>query len=58
MIDRLKLVKRPSEIILYTSSEKQVDILLEVVKLNNISCYKRHPDDAMLGIYNKAKNMG
>lgn len=56
MIDRLKLAKIPSEIILCTSSLKEDDILIDVAKENNIKSYRGHPDDVMLRIYNGAKN--
>jgi len=54
MIDRLKLAKRPTEIILCTSTFEQDDILIEVAKENNIKYYRGHPDDVMLRIYHAA----
>lgn len=58
MIDRLKLAKKPSEIILCTSTLEEDDILIEVAKVNNIKYYRGHPDDVMFRIYNGAKKFG
>ncbi|MFX1385070.1 MAG: cytidylyltransferase domain-containing protein [Promethearchaeota archaeon] len=55
MIDRLKLAKRPSEIVLCTSSLEEDDILIDIAKENDIKYYRGHPDDVMLRIYNGAK---
>ena len=55
MIDRLKLAKRASEIILCTSYLKEDDILEEIAKQNGIKFYRGHPDDVMLRIYNGVK---
>ena len=57
MIDRLKLAKRPSEIILCTSPFEEDDPLIEVAKDNGIKFYRGHPDDVMLRIYNAALNL-
>ena len=58
MIDRLKLAKRPSGIVLCTSPLKEDDILVEIAKKQNIKFYRGHPDDVMLRIYNGAKKYG
>jgi len=55
MIDRLKLAKKPSDIVLCTSPLKEDDILIDVAKENEIKYYRGHPDDVMLRIYNGAK---
>ncbi|MFX1256308.1 MAG: cytidylyltransferase domain-containing protein [Promethearchaeota archaeon] len=55
MIDRLKLAKRPSEIVLCTSNLKEDDILIDIAKENGIKYYRGDPDDVMLRIYNGAK---
>lgn len=55
MIDRLKLAKRPSEIILCTSPLKEDDILIDIAKEHGIKYFRGHPDDVMLRIYNGAK---
>lgn len=58
MIDRLKLAKNPSEIILCTSHLEEDDVLIDVAKSNNINFFRGHPDDVMLRIYNGAKKYG
>lgn len=55
MIDRLKLAKIPSEIVLCTSTLREDDILVKIAKENNIKYYRGDPDDVMLRIYNGAK---
>ncbi|MHA1723693.1 MAG: cytidylyltransferase domain-containing protein [Promethearchaeota archaeon] len=54
MIERLKLAKKPSEIILCTSYFKEDDILIDIAKEHGIKYYRGHPDDVMLRIYNGA----
>lgn len=58
MIDRLKLSKKASEIVLCTSTLKEDDILIEFAKENDIKFHRGHPDDVMLRIYNGAKKYG
>jgi len=58
MIDRLKLAKRTSDIILCTSPLEEDDILIDVANYNGIKYYRGHPDDVMLRIYNAAKKFG
>lgn len=55
MIDRLKLSKKASDIVLCTSNLKDDDILIDIAKENGIKFYRGHPDDVMLRIYNGAK---
>ena len=55
MIDRLKLSKKASDIVLCTSDLKDDDILIDIAKENGIQFYRGHPDDVMLRIYNGAK---
>ena len=55
MIERLKLAKRPSAIVLCTSPLKEDDVLIDVAKENGIKYYRGHPDDVMMRIYNGAK---
>ena len=57
LIDRLKLAKKPSEIILCTSDLKDDDLLIDVAKENGIQYYRGHPDDVMLRIYTAAKQL-
>lgn len=58
MIDRLKLSKKSSEIVLCTSPLKEDDVLVDIAKENNIKYYRGHPDDVMLRIYEGAKKYG
>lgn len=58
MIDRLKLAKRISDIILCTSTLEEDDILIDIAKDNGIKYYRGHSDDVMLRIYNGAKKFG
>lgn len=55
MIERLKMTKKPSEIVLCTSDLKEDDILVEIAKKTQIKYYRGHPDDVMVRIYNGAK---
>lgn len=55
MIDRLKLAKRPSYIVLCSSTLKEDDILIDVAKENGIKYYRGDSEDVMLRIYNGAK---
>ena len=55
MIDRLKLTKNASDIVLCTSDLKDDDILIEIAKEHHIKYYRGHPDDVMLRIYKGAK---
>lgn len=58
MIDRLKLSRKASEIILCSSTLEEDDILIDIAKENGIKYYRGHPDDVMLRIYNGAKKYG
>ncbi len=58
MIERLKLAKRTSEIVLCTSPLEEDDVLIDVAKENGIKYYRGHIDDVMLRIYNAAKKFG
>lgn len=58
MIDRLKLAKKPSEIIICTSTLNEDDILIDIARENGINYYRGHPDDVMLRLYNGAKKVG
>jgi len=55
LIERLKLAKRPSEIVLCTSPLKEDDFLIDIAKEHKIKFFRGHPDDVMLRIYNGAK---
>jgi spore coat polysaccharide biosynthesis protein SpsF len=55
MIDRLKLSKIPSQIILCTSTVSQDDPLEELAIQENIKCYRGDPEDVLLRLFNAAK---
>lgn len=55
MIDRLKMAKKPSDIILCTSTSEEDDILVDIAEENGIKYYRGDPDDVMLRIFNGAK---
>ena len=55
MIERLKLAKKISDIVLCTSTLEEDDVLIDVAKENGVKYYRGHPDDVMLRIYNGAK---
>lgn len=58
MIERLKLAKRTSDIVLCTSPLEEDDVLIDIAKENGIKYYRGHIDDVMLRIYNAAKKFG
>ena len=58
MIERLKLSKKASEIILCTSPLEEDDILIDIAKEHGIKSYRGDPDDVMLRIYNGARICG
>ncbi len=55
MIERLKLAKKTSDIVLCTSRLEDDDILIDIAKEKGIKYYRGHPEDVMLRIYNGAK---
>lgn len=55
MIDRLKLAKRPEEMILCTSPLEQDDPLVQIASEENIKCYRGHPDDVLLRLTDAAR---
>jgi spore coat polysaccharide biosynthesis protein SpsF len=55
MIDRLKLAKYPSEIIICTSTVSQDDPLVEVAGTKGVKCYRGDPDDVLLRLTNAAR---
>ncbi len=55
MIERLKLSKKISDIVLCTSTLEEDDVLIDVAKENGVKHYRGHSDDVMLRIYNGAK---
>jgi spore coat polysaccharide biosynthesis protein SpsF len=58
MLDRLKLAKRPTEIIICTSPKVQDDPLEQIAEKEGVRCYRGHPDDVLLRITNAAAQFG
>ena len=58
MIDRLKLAKRPQQIIICTSTLDQDDPLEEIAAQESVYCYRGHPDDVLLRLTNAAHHFG
>ena len=58
MIDRLKLAKRPEQIILCTSPLPQDDPLAEIADQEGIECYRGDPDDVLLRLTMAAERFG
>jgi spore coat polysaccharide biosynthesis protein SpsF len=58
MLDRLKLARRPSEIIICTSPLAQDDPLVDVARQEGVQCYRGDPDDVLLRITEAAERHG
>ena len=55
MLNRLKLAKKPDEIIICTSTIEQDDALEEIAFQENVRCFRGHPDDVLLRLTDAAK---
>jgi spore coat polysaccharide biosynthesis protein SpsF len=55
MIDRLKLARKPGEIIICTSSVSQDDPLEEIAAQESVGCYRGDPDDVLLRLTRAAE---
>ncbi|MBN1887077.1 MAG: glycosyltransferase family protein [Thermoflexales bacterium] len=58
MLDRLKLARRPSEIIICTSPLTQDDPLVEIAHQEGVQCYRGDPDDVLLRLTKAAEQFG
>ena len=58
MIDRLKLARRPDEIIMCTSPISEDDPLAEIALQEGIECYRGDPVDVLLRLTMAAKEFG
>lgn len=58
MLDRLKLAKHPTEIIICTSSLTQDDPLVKIAQQEGVQYYRGDPDDVLLRLTNAAKKFG
>lgn len=54
LLDRLKLARRPSVIIVCTSTLAQDDPLAETAQQENVQFYRGHPEDVLLRLTNAA----
>ncbi|MBO1224058.1 MAG: NTP transferase domain-containing protein [Candidatus Scalindua sediminis] len=55
MLNRLKLAKKPQEIIICTSTLEQDDPLVKIAEEEGVKCFRGHPDDVLLRLTNAAK---
>jgi len=55
MLDRLKLARRPEEIIICTSPVAEDDPLINIAQQENVQHYRGDPDDVLLRITNAAQ---
>ncbi|MFC1735413.1 cytidylyltransferase domain-containing protein [Candidatus Hydrogenedentota bacterium] len=58
MIDRLKLAKRPDEIVLITSDLEEDMPLVDIAKAEGISYFRGHPDDVLRRMTDAAAEFG
>lgn len=56
MLDRLKLAKKPQEIIVCTSTVSQDDPLEKIAQDEGVKCFRGHPDDVLLRLTDAAKS--
>ena len=55
MLDRLKLVSKPEQIIICTSPIAQDDQLEEIARAEGVACFRGHPDDVLVRITEAAE---
>lgn len=58
MLDRLKLSRRPTEIIICTSALAQDDPLIDIAREEGVQYYRGHPEDVLLRLTNAAEEFG
>ncbi len=58
MLDRLKLARRPSEIIICTSPIQQDDPLVEIARQEGVQYFRGDPDDVLLRLTGAAAQFG
>jgi len=58
MLDRLKLARQPSDIIICTSPLSQDDPLVEIARQENVQYFRGQPDDVLLRLTNAAARFG
>ena len=58
MLDRLKLARRPEQIIICTSPIAQDDPLEEIARQENVACFRGDPEDVLQRLTDAASNFG
>lgn len=58
MLDRLKLARQPSQIIIATSTVEQDDPLVEIAQQENVECFRGDPDDVLVRLTEAANQFG
>ena len=58
MIDRLKMARRPSHIVLCTSTLEQDNSLIDIATQESIESFRGDPDDVLLRLTNAAETLG
>lgn len=58
MLDRLKLARKPEQIIVCTSHLSQDDPLAEIADRESVACFRGHPDDVLLRLTRAAERFG
>ncbi len=58
LLDRLKLARRPSMIVICTSPISQDDPLVEVAREEEVQCFRGHPDDVLQRLTDAAAHFG
>ena len=58
MIDRLRLARRPEQIILCTSTLADDDPLATIAEQQGVACFRGDPDDVLLRLTNAAEEYG
>lgn len=58
MIDRLKLAKQPSLIVMLTSTNPQDDILVDIARNEDVECFRGSEDDVLDRISQGSKHFG
>ena len=58
LLDRLKLARRPQEIIICTSDLEQDSPLVEIAEQEHVSCFRGDPEDVLLRLTKAAEEFG
>jgi spore coat polysaccharide biosynthesis protein SpsF len=58
LLDRLKLARRPQEIIVCTSPNEQDDLLVELARQESVACFRGDPEDVLQRLTDAARQFG